>query len=105
VIAWGIVATAQCTIHNEAGFYLTRVLLGIGESGFIPGAIYYMSTMFTAKEMSGMYVKYSIRADIQDRLVLLRKHIRKGLLRTVSCSHTATAGSRRPLRLELAIFD
>jgi ACS family tartrate transporter-like MFS transporter len=43
VLFWGTVATAMAFIQNAAQFYALRFLLGVAESGFAPGMIYYMS--------------------------------------------------------------
>ncbi|KAH8881826.1 MFS general substrate transporter [Thozetella sp. PMI_491] len=52
IIAWGLVATFQNFITNYAGFLVTRILLGLCESGFIPGALYTMSTWYKKSETS-----------------------------------------------------
>jgi hypothetical protein len=39
LLAWGLVATFQAFIKNKAGFLATRFLLGLCESGFIPGTL------------------------------------------------------------------
>jgi ACS family tartrate transporter-like MFS transporter len=43
VLFWGTVATAMAFIQNATHFYVLRFLLGVAESGFAPGMIYYMS--------------------------------------------------------------
>lgn len=40
VVAWGIVMTCTGVVKNFAGLVATRVLLGITEAGFFPGAVY-----------------------------------------------------------------
>ncbi|KAI1319403.1 MFS general substrate transporter [Xylariaceae sp. FL0255] len=50
MFAWGLVATLQSLITNFSGYLATRVLLGSFESGFIPGALYVLSTWYTRKE-------------------------------------------------------
>ncbi|RDW94329.1 transporter-like protein [Coleophoma crateriformis] len=52
IFAWGLVAVFQSFITTYAGFLVTRVLLGLCEAGFIPGALYTMSTWYTKKETS-----------------------------------------------------
>ncbi|KAI0101171.1 MFS general substrate transporter [Daldinia grandis] len=52
IIAWGLVATFQNFIKNYGGFLATRLLLGLCEAGFIPGALYTMSTWYKKSETS-----------------------------------------------------
>ncbi|KAJ5120970.1 uncharacterized protein N7515_008931 [Penicillium bovifimosum] len=39
-------------VRNEAEFLLTRALLGLAEAGFIPGAMYTLSTWYTTTELT-----------------------------------------------------
>jgi MFS family permease len=52
ILAWGLVATFQNFITNYAGYLVTRTLLGLCEAGFIPGALYTMSTWYKRSETS-----------------------------------------------------
>ncbi|KAI1098130.1 MFS general substrate transporter [Jackrogersella minutella] len=52
ILAWGLVATFQNFITNYGGFLATRLLLGLCEAGFIPGALYTMSTWYKKSESS-----------------------------------------------------
>ncbi|KAF3763952.1 MFS general substrate transporter [Cryphonectria parasitica EP155] len=52
IIAWGLVALFQNFITNYAGYLVTRILLGLCEAGFIPGALYTMSTWYKRDETS-----------------------------------------------------
>lgn len=47
---FGIVSTFQAWQTNYASFITTRLLLGITESGFIPGGLWTLSTWYTRKE-------------------------------------------------------
>ncbi|KAI8301820.1 hypothetical protein K4K59_000814 [Colletotrichum sp. SAR11_240] len=42
-LCWGIVMTCTGLVRNFAGLMVTRILLGIFEAGFFPGAIYLCS--------------------------------------------------------------
>jgi MFS family permease len=44
VVAFGLVSTFQAFQKNYASFIVTRLLLGLTESGYIPGALYTLST-------------------------------------------------------------
>lgn len=52
ILAWGLVALLQNFITNYPGFLVTRILLGLCEAGFIPGALYTMSTWYKRDETS-----------------------------------------------------
>ncbi|KAI0850814.1 MFS general substrate transporter [Daldinia vernicosa] len=52
IVAWGLVATFQNFIKNYGGYLATRLLLGLCEAGFIPGALYTMSTWYKKSETS-----------------------------------------------------
>jgi MFS family permease len=51
LLAWGLVATFQAFIKNKAGFLATRFLLGLCESGFIPGTLWYLTKWYTKREL------------------------------------------------------
>ncbi len=46
IISWGIVCILTGFIQNTNQFYLARFLLGVGEAGFFPGVIVYLSHWF-----------------------------------------------------------
>jgi MFS family permease len=46
MISWGLVSAGMAFVHTATGFYVMRVLLGIAEAGFFPGAVYYLSRWF-----------------------------------------------------------
>ncbi|WFD41092.1 uncharacterized protein MJAP1_004085 [Malassezia japonica] len=52
IIAWSIVCACQSAITNKAGFYITRVFLGITQGGFIPDMCLYLTYFYTSKEMN-----------------------------------------------------
>ena len=43
VIGWGVVATAMAAIQTPLHFYILRFLLGVFESGFAPGVVWFVS--------------------------------------------------------------
>ncbi len=49
---FGVVATLQVFLRDRAGFLAARVILGFCESGYIPGAIYTLSTWYTKRELA-----------------------------------------------------
>ncbi|PLB51365.1 putative MFS transporter [Aspergillus steynii IBT 23096] len=52
LFAWGFVATFQAFITTYPAYLVTRLLLGLLEGGFIPGALYYMSQWYKKGETS-----------------------------------------------------
>lgn len=52
VFVFGFVATMQVFIKNRAGFLAARLMLGFAEAGYIPGAVYTLSTWYTKRELS-----------------------------------------------------
>lgn len=52
LFAWGLVATFQAFVQSYPAYLATRLLLGMLEGGFIPGALYYLSTWYKRDETS-----------------------------------------------------
>jgi len=52
MFCWGTITWGQSWMHERAGFYVTRGLIGACEGGFIPGAILYATYFYTSKELS-----------------------------------------------------
>jgi D-galactonate transporter len=50
MISWGVVAILTGFVHTKNEFYLLRFLLGLGEAGFFPGVIVYLSHWFTYRD-------------------------------------------------------
>src|SRR5437868_2504562 len=46
MITWGIVSACMMFVNSATSFYVVRVLLGIAEAGFFPGAVYFMTQWF-----------------------------------------------------------
>ncbi|KAL4959069.1 major facilitator superfamily domain-containing protein [Aspergillus stella-maris] len=51
VFIFGLIATMQVFLKDGAGFLASRMLLGLAEAGYIPGAIYTLSTWYTSAEI------------------------------------------------------
>jgi len=85
LLAWGLVATFQAFIKNKSGFLATRFLLGLCESGFIPGTLWYLTKWYTKKELGKRTVLFfigSYTANLLNGLIaygLLRLRGRAGL--------------------------
>ncbi|KAM5357987.1 hypothetical protein ACJZ2D_015707 [Fusarium nematophilum] len=52
VFLFGLVATMQVFVRNRAGFLVARLMLGLAEAGYIPGAVYTLSTWYTKRELA-----------------------------------------------------
>ena len=52
VCVFGVVACLQVFVRNKVGFLLTRTFLGLAEAGYIPGAMYTLSTWYTKQELT-----------------------------------------------------
>jgi MFS family permease len=52
VLVFGLIATLQIFIRNRTGFLVSRLALGFAEAGYIPGAVYTLSTWYTRKELA-----------------------------------------------------
>jgi len=50
MLTWGVLAMAMMFVHSRTSFYSMRLLLGIAEAGYFPGAVYFLSLWFPAKE-------------------------------------------------------
>jgi len=46
ILAFGFVAIMQIFLNNRSGFYASHFILGIAESGYIPGACYIISNWY-----------------------------------------------------------
>lgn len=63
-IAWGVVAVGNALISNETTFYGMRFLLGLAESGFVPGMLLYLTNWYPqserAKVVSTLYMATAV---------------------------------------------
>ena len=50
MLTWGVLAMAMLLVHSRTSFYGMRLLLGVAEAGYFPGAVYFLSLWFPAKE-------------------------------------------------------
>src|SRR6266850_5623101 len=48
MFSWGLVSGATAFVGGATSFYVIRVLLGIAESGFFPGIIFFLTLWFPA---------------------------------------------------------
>lgn len=53
-ITWGVVAACTALITGARSFYVLRFVLGVAESGFFPGIIFYLTLWFPASQRAKM---------------------------------------------------
>ena len=46
LLTWGVISAAMALVNSAASFYTLRFLLGVGEAGFFPGIILYLTYWF-----------------------------------------------------------
>ncbi|KAL1306343.1 hypothetical protein AAFC00_005058 [Neodothiora populina] len=51
IICWSLASGGQFFIHNRAGFFACRFMLGLFMGGFIPDTVLYLSYFYTKNEM------------------------------------------------------
>ncbi|KXH34199.1 major facilitator superfamily transporter [Colletotrichum nymphaeae SA-01] len=51
-LCWGIIMTCTGLVRNFGGLMVTRILLGVFEAGFFPGAIYLTSYWYMPKDLA-----------------------------------------------------
>ena len=49
---FGVLAALQIFIRNRTGFLITRAVLGLAEAGYIPAAMYTLSTWYTKEQLT-----------------------------------------------------
>ncbi len=85
MFTWGMLAMAMLFVHTRTSFYGVRLLLGVAEAGYFPGAIYFLSLWFPAKEraraISLFYVSLPLASVVMGAVagMLLRLDGRFGL--------------------------
>ena len=52
LLLWGLISMSMVWVDSAFSFYLLRFLLGVGEAGFFPGAILYLTYWFPARSMA-----------------------------------------------------
>lgn len=52
MLLWGSIALGQTWVNNKASFYVTRLLLGIFEAGYIPGAQFMLALFYKREELA-----------------------------------------------------
>lgn len=58
MITWGIIAAGMSFVHSAGSFYIMRFLLGVGEAGFVPGMLLYLTYWFPSHERARAVAKF-----------------------------------------------
>jgi ACS family tartrate transporter-like MFS transporter len=64
LITWGIAAAATALAVGPKSFYLVRLLLGVGEAGFFPGVIFYLTLWFPAHYRTRVLAWFTVGTPI-----------------------------------------
>ncbi|MDE1175965.1 MAG: MFS transporter [Edaphobacter sp.] len=58
MISWGFIAALMALVRTPTSFYLTRFLLGVGEAGFVPGMLLYLTQWFPSHVRARAVAKF-----------------------------------------------
>src|SRR5215472_10402695 len=58
MITWGLIAAGMMFVYSPGSFYLMRFLLGVGEAGFVPGMLLYLTFWFPSHERARAVAKF-----------------------------------------------
>jgi MFS transporter, ACS family, tartrate transporter len=64
MISWGLVTVATIFVTGPTSFYALRLLLGIAEAGFVPGAMFYFSTWIPAQYRSRVLAWFQLAVPL-----------------------------------------
>jgi MFS transporter, ACS family, tartrate transporter len=68
MISWGLVTVATIFVTGPASFYALRLLLGIAEAGFVPGAMFYFSTWIPSHYRSRILAWFQLAVPLASLL-------------------------------------
>ena len=86
MLTWGLLAAAMVFVRTPWSFYGLRMLLGVAEAGYFPGALFYLSQWFPKREraraISLFYMALPLSSVVMGGLagVLLRQNGRFGVV-------------------------
>ena len=64
IMVWGFISVATLCVNSVSSFYILRFLLGVGEAGFFPGIIYYLTLWYPNKYRTQALAKFLLAIPI-----------------------------------------
>lgn len=58
MISWGLIAACMMFVSSPVSFYVMRFLLGVGEAGFVPGMLLYLTFWFPSNVRAQAVAKF-----------------------------------------------
>ena len=58
MISWGAIAACMVFVSSPRSFYISRFLLGVGEAGFVPGMLLYLTYWYPSHERARAVAKF-----------------------------------------------
>jgi ACS family tartrate transporter-like MFS transporter len=68
MITWGLIAAGTALVKTPMQFYAARFLLGLGEAGFFPGVIIYLTHWFPARERARALALFLVATPVAQML-------------------------------------
>ena len=68
MITWGLIAAGTSLVSTPSQFYLVRFLLGLGEAGFFPGVIIYLTHWFPSRERARALALFLVATPVAQML-------------------------------------
>jgi len=68
MITWGLIAAGTAFVTSPTQFYVVRFLLGLGEAGFFPGIIIYLTHWFPTRERARALAMFLIATPVAQML-------------------------------------
>ena len=60
LVAWGVASAACALVHDVGSLAALRLVLGVTESGFYPGCVFYLTRTMPADSLSEAMAVYSV---------------------------------------------
>ena len=64
MISWGLIAACMMLVKSAGSFYTMRFLLGVGEAGFVPGMLLYLTYWFPSRERARAVAKFMTASSL-----------------------------------------
>jgi ACS family tartrate transporter-like MFS transporter len=68
MITWGIIAACTSLVKTPTQFYLVRFMLGLGEAGFFPGVIIYLTHWFPSRDRARALAIFLVATPVAQML-------------------------------------